>query len=287
MIADLRDTVRLLRLPFSFLLLPIFLLALSQAPVVANHQIFWVALILHGLVYPASNGYNSWIDRDTTPIGGLKSPPPPPRLLFWTTLGLDALALLLSWHIHGYFAAGILLYILASRAYSWDKTRLKQYPIAGFLTIFVFQGLLTYFTALVGLVPSEHWPEIQTWHQAGLAVAAACLIGGVYPLTQIYQHQADALRGDLTLSQWLGYRGTFIFAGSLFALSGGLLGYGLPPKQFILFCLFLSPVLAYFGYWAAQVWRDIQAANFEHTMRLNLLAAVCLNLCFGLMGVVV
>jgi 1,4-dihydroxy-2-naphthoate octaprenyltransferase len=42
-------------------------------------QIDWVDavfvfFILHVLVYPSSNGYNSYMDRDETPIGGLAKP---------------------------------------------------------------------------------------------------------------------------------------------------------------------------------------------------------------------
>lgn len=282
MYAALRDTLRLLRLPFSFLLLPIFLLALSQAPEVTPEKAVGVALILHGLVYPASNGYNSWVDRDTSPIGGLRAPPPPPLLLLWLTALLDLAALGLAWLIQPAFALGVLIYILASRAYSWQGLRLKKYPLGGFLTIFVFQGLLTYTMVLLGVVPPTYWPQLLSLRQGGLALAAASLIGGIYPLTQIYQHQADAARGDRTLSQLLGYRGSFFFASSLFTLAGILLAVCLPALQFGLLALSLSPVLGYFIYWARRVWRDEREASFEHTMRLNLIAACCLNGCFAI-----
>jgi len=278
----IRDTLQLLRLPFSLLLLPIFLLALSQAPAVEARHALAAALILHLLVYPASNGYNSWIDRDTTPIGGLEAPPMPPKLLLWVTLAMDSLALLWAYFLHPAFAVATGVYILASRAYSWPGIRLKKYPIGGFLTVFVVQGFWTYLTAMLGVVPPGYWPDLLMPQQLGLALGAACLIGGVYPLTQIYQHGADAMRGDRSLSLILGYRGTFVFSGALFALGGLLFMGNLPRLQFLLFVLCLAPVLVYFMGWARQVWADIGAANFEYTMRMNFLAAICLNLCFGL-----
>jgi 1,4-dihydroxy-2-naphthoate octaprenyltransferase len=282
--SSLRAALKLLRLPFSFLLLPVFLLAVSQLPVLSPGRMLVVALILHVLVYPASNGYNSWVDRDTTPIGGLKAPPPPPPLLLPLTVILDLLALLGAWLLEPLFALGILLYILASRAYSWERIRLKRRPVIGFFTIFIFQGLLTYLNTLIGCVSPDDWPGLFTFHQAALALAAACLIGGVYPLTQIYQHQADAERGDQTLSQLLGYRGTFVFAATLFGLAGGILAVHLPLRHFLLFSLCLLPVAFYFIFWAHRVWHNPEEASFEHTMRLNVMAAICLNLCFGLIG---
>ena len=39
---------------------------------IANAALIFV--ILHILVYPASNGYNSYMDRDEGSIGGLKNP---------------------------------------------------------------------------------------------------------------------------------------------------------------------------------------------------------------------
>ena len=80
-----RNTVKLLRFPFSLLLMPVFILALSQAEnsILANAVISF--LIIHVLVYPASNGYNSYVDKDESPVGGLEKPPQPTKQLFWIT----------------------------------------------------------------------------------------------------------------------------------------------------------------------------------------------------------
>ena len=51
-------------------------------------------------------------------------------------------------------------------------------------------------------------------------IMAACTfqIAGVYPLTQIYQHEQDLADGVTTISYKLGYRGTFIFSAIMFGL---------------------------------------------------------------------
>ena len=128
-----KNTLKLLRIPFSFLLMPLFLFAFSQAEAVNISTTFFSFVIIHLLVYPASNGYNSYIDKDETPIGGLEKPPLPTKSLFYLTLFLDALALFLSViFVNTLFAVCVLLYILASRAYSSKQIRLKKYPFVDF-----------------------------------------------------------------------------------------------------------------------------------------------------------
>jgi 1,4-dihydroxy-2-naphthoate octaprenyltransferase len=76
--------------------MPIFILAISQNNNLKLINVITTFLIIHLLVYPASNGYNSYIDRDETPIGGLEKPPMPTKALFHLTLLMDVIALSLS-----------------------------------------------------------------------------------------------------------------------------------------------------------------------------------------------
>lgn len=273
------STIQLLRFHFSFFLMPIYWFALSQVPAIHWLNAVLVFAILHLLVYPASNGYNSYMDRDETAIGGLEKPLQPTRQLFQVTVLMDATAVLMGFFISRYFAIGALLYILVSRAYSYRGIRLKQYPIIGFLTVVVFQGAVTFWLVYHGassaLSLEAPWPAM---------IAASLLIGGFYPLTQIYQHQADKADGVTTISYLLGYRGTFIFTAVVYILSFGVLAFwflsSLQITGFMLLQLFFIPTLIYFFYWANQVWKDVAAANFKHTMQMNLIASVCTNLAF-------
>ena len=77
-----KSTVQLLRFHFSFFLMPVFFFALSNSPrIITSHAIF-IFIILHLIVYPASNGYNSYMDKDEDSIGGIKNPLTPTRQLF-------------------------------------------------------------------------------------------------------------------------------------------------------------------------------------------------------------
>jgi 1,4-dihydroxy-2-naphthoate octaprenyltransferase len=42
----------------------------------------------------------------------------------------------------------------------------------------------------------------------------------------------------------------------------------------------MLPILVYFFKWAGLVWKDVRAANFANTMRMNMLASICTNLAF-------
>src|SRR5688500_17811307 len=86
-----------LRIPFSFFLLPIFLFSLSLSPNFNGPRMLWVFLIVHFLLYPASNAYNSYFDKDEKSIGGLKNPPPVKKGLYFLALTFDIVAIVLSY----------------------------------------------------------------------------------------------------------------------------------------------------------------------------------------------
>src|ERR1700729_58537 len=148
-----RSTVQLLRLPFSIFLMPVYWFALSQVTPRDWGRALLLFVILHLLVYPASNGYNSYMDRDTDPIGGLEHPSQPTRQLYRVTLAMDVLAILLCLLINWEAAAGLFLYIFASRAYSFRGIRLKKYPFIGWLTVAACQGALVFFIVSVRCHP--------------------------------------------------------------------------------------------------------------------------------------
>src|SRR6478736_4394954 len=87
-----RSTIQLLRFHFSFFLLPVYLFALGQVPKINCTNAILVFVILHILVYPSSNGYNSYMDRDESPIGGLAAPLQPTTQLLYVSIIMDSIA---------------------------------------------------------------------------------------------------------------------------------------------------------------------------------------------------
>jgi 1,4-dihydroxy-2-naphthoate octaprenyltransferase len=267
--------------------MPIFILALSQSPEPNLFCTIASFLIIHLLVYPASNGYNSYIDKDETSIGGLEKPPMPTKALFYLTLVMDSLALLLSLIlIHWIFALCILTYILASRAYSSKQIRLKQYPLIGFLIVVIFQGAFTYYMSMFGING-----ESLSFSTSDIYIMLACSlqIAGAYPLTQIYQHEADLADGVTTLSYKLGIKGTFLFTGIsfLFCTIFYFLYFqsvsGL--NQFFVLLVLFIPILVFFNLWFIKTMKNLEEANFKNTMRMNAIASVCMSTCFIILTV--
>ncbi|WP_266204196.1 UbiA family prenyltransferase [Pontibacter kalidii] len=275
----------LMRIPFSVYLMPIFWFALSTLPHVEVWRAVAVFLVLHVLVYPASNGYNSYYDRDEGSIGGLKRPPKPNRQLMHLVLLFDVLAILFSLLLSPLFASLVALYLLISKAYSYEGIRLKKYPILSTVVVTFFQGAFTYGMVQIGtglqlqqvLQPPNVW----------FALVSTLFLCGSYPLTQIYQHEEDSRRGDRTLSLLLGINGTYLFAAvSLLAGTALLLWLYFSTGQvgnIFIFLLCTAPVLYFFGGWVLRAQHDRSEVNFENTMQMNKLSSLCLSGAFVLM----
>ncbi|MBK7883107.1 MAG: UbiA prenyltransferase family protein [Chitinophagaceae bacterium] len=259
--------------------MPVYWFALSQTVNINIAHAIIIFIILHLLVYPASNGYNSYMDKDTGSIGGIEVPQQPTRQLLYASIYLDITALLASYFISIYFFTGIFLYILVSRAYSYRGIRLKKYPVTGYLTVVLFQGGLVYLLVMHGCSDNKGL-EISY-----IAIIAACLlIGGFYPLTQIYQHKQDKDDGVITISSKLGYKGTFMFTAIIYFLAMGSLGIYLTSvlelQSFIIIQIFFIPILVNFILWYKKVIKNTAAANYKNTMQMSLLASICSNAAF-------
>jgi len=185
-----KSTLKHLRLQFSFFLMPVFLFALSQVTTINWKTTIIAFVILHLFIFPSSNGYNSYQDRDETSIGGLKHPPKVTKNLYNATLFLDIIGVLCALIVSIYFSLFVLIFVLMSRAYSYRNVRLKKYAIIGFLTVFIFQGAFVYLMAFLAITnfPIE---KILTLNNIICMSVASLFMGSIFPLTQIYQHEAD------------------------------------------------------------------------------------------------
>lgn len=269
-----KDILLHLRIPFSFFLMPVYWFAISQAPNLDKSKAFWVFIVLHLLVYPASNAYNSYFDKDEGSIGGLEKPPSVDKKLFWVSWAMDILAVIIGFGVVDWvFALMIFIYGLVSKAYSNDNIRLKKYPILSWLVVGFFQGAFTYFTIIMAFEKNFEILKPQILP----AIISTLMLWAVYPMSQIYQHEEDAKRGDTTMSILLGINGTFVFTAIVFMLAFAGFFYYFTINNFIALSIFNLPTLAFFCWWFLKTLKDKTQANFKNTMWLNLLASACLN----------
>jgi 1,4-dihydroxy-2-naphthoate octaprenyltransferase len=273
-----RDAFILMRIPFSIYLMPVFWFALSNLKTFDNWIALWIFIIIHVFLYPASNGYNSYFDKDEDSVGGLQSPPPINNELLRLVMIFDATAIFGAWFISPLFAMMILMYTLVSKAYSFEGIRLKKYPIISTTIVTFFQGAFTYAMVIVGL-----GAEV-TYNTLLFAAISTILISGSYPLTQIYQHDSDRERGDKTISMTLGIKGTFLFSAFMFALGFALLliTYYQQTRLIAIGILLIAsfPIGFYFIRWMWLSWQDEDHVNHRNTMNMNAIASLGLSAAF-------
>lgn len=278
---EIKNTAKLLRFPFSLFLLPVTLFSFYFIHPGVNFQSILLIFIWHALVFPASNGYNSYNDRDESPIGALAAPPKPTRQLLYAANIMDLSAIALSFFITPAFAVFVAVYILASRLYSNRSIRLKKYPVIGFLVVFIFQGAWIF----TGNIFALSQPALLLNNAVILsAVASSFFIGTVYPITQIYQHEADKKDGVTTLSMVLGLRGTFIFSAAMFFVATLLMYLSAQhlnlPGNFLLFNIIMLASTIYFFSWAYRSFRNPTHVNFKNVMIMLILSAMSNNIYF-------
>jgi 1,4-dihydroxy-2-naphthoate octaprenyltransferase len=281
------STLKHLRISFSFNLLPIFLFALAINPQTIN----WIKTSIlfvcwHLLIYPASNGFNSYFDKDTKSIAGIKYPPVVTMELYYFSITLDFLAIFLAFFINIPTAISMLIYGLVSKAYSHPSVRLKKRPFVSWIVVAIFQGYFVFLVTYLGIHDNSIFKLTSSIIQIPAFLTTMMLLSA-YPITQVYQHNEDRERGDLTLSLKLGIVGTFHFTAMVFVITTFCyMTYFFCYYDFqimLLYLIFIFPLFIYYISWYQKVRKNIDLADFEHTMKLNQLSALCLNTFFLLL----
>jgi len=278
------DALKLMRIPFSIFLMAVFWFALINIEVDISSAIL-VFITIHLFLYPASNGYNSYFDRDEQSIGGLKNPPAVTKELWYLILLFDFLSILTASFVNPLFAAMIFIYMLVSKAYSYKRIRLKKLPIIGALTVVTCQVFWIYLAVQCG---ASKFPFLNSQNLI-LGIVSSLFLLGSYPMTQIYQHEEDQRHGDRSLSLMLGINGTFVFSALVFFIASALMIFVFVQQQKLLnvgiYLLALIPVNIYFLKWYSDFRKGKAVITYERTMRLNQISSLSLSAAFIIMKV--
>jgi 4-hydroxybenzoate polyprenyltransferase len=157
--------------------------------------LLWVACLNGGTL-----ALNSAFDRDEGDIAYLRNPPAPPRGLAVFSFGLMAAGQVAALALPPLFGVLYGTCFALSVLYSVPPFRLKAVPGADWVINMAGFGTLT---------------PLAGWATTGrpldpvncLVLLAFCpLFAALYPLTQLYQLEEDARRGDRTLALMLGAR---------------------------------------------------------------------------------
>jgi 1,4-dihydroxy-2-naphthoate polyprenyltransferase len=280
-VKQIQNTIKLLRFSFSLFLLPISLFSFFYIQPDISLQLFLVLVIWHLLVFPSSNGYNSYHDRDEGPIGALAAPPKPTKLLLHVSNTMDAAAIFLSAFVNWHFVAFVVAFITISRLYSDRRIRIKKYSVIAFFIVCLCQGSGIFCANIFAL------SSVQLFYTPAVVYAAITtflFIGTIYPLTQIYQHEEDGKDGVQTISMLLGKRGTFIFSGVMFSLATLFINRAFNStgaiSNFWLFNIIMLPATLYFITWAIKSFRNAAEVNFRNTMIMLVLSSMLNNIYF-------
>ncbi|HKP96292.1 MAG TPA: UbiA family prenyltransferase, partial [Fibrobacteria bacterium] len=182
-------------------------------------------LSVHILLFGGVTVYNSYWDKDTGPIGGLRAPPP---LAFWTLPAawiLQGSGLVLALGISPASAAVYAGSMVFFWLYSRPRIRWKGRPWLSLIAIGAGTGLGGFFLGYL-------YDGRQTITPASLAGALGVtfLIVSLFPMSQVYQVEEDLERRDLTFTAryglpgvkrayaWLFPLGVILLAGSMATL---------------------------------------------------------------------
>lgn len=170
-----------------------------DAGLLARAWLAWVVCLNGGTL-----AYNSAWDRDTTPVAYLADPPePPPGTAAWA-LALMLAGVPLGWSVSPLFGSVVAGCVALSVGYSHPRTRWKGVPGLDLLINVAGYGFGTTLAGLVAGAAAAGAPAAPDAAGWWLAAGFGLLFGSFYPMTQIYQMEADRARGDVTLALRLG-----------------------------------------------------------------------------------
>ncbi|GAA5521586.1 UbiA family prenyltransferase [Aliifodinibius salicampi] len=150
---------------------------------------------IHVLLFGGATAYNSFWDRDKGPIGGLTNPPEMTQWMWFASLLIQMIGLLIALPVGTFFVGIYVLSILLFWLYSSPWTRWKGHPHKSLFAIGISTG---FNSVLMGYYATGFGPLYPSVWIAG--VGATLILLSLYPISQLYQQEEDRDRGDRTFA---------------------------------------------------------------------------------------
>ncbi|MFU8859524.1 MAG: UbiA family prenyltransferase [Cyclonatronaceae bacterium] len=166
---------------------------------------------VHLLLFGGATAFNSWYDRDSGPVGGLRNPPKMQPWMLQASWGLQiaggCLAVLAGWQFFLLYMLSMFFFWL----YSAPGPRWKGHPLLSLAGIGISTGTGSF---LMGFSAAGH--EFLSLHVIAASLGVAMVILSLYPVSQVYQMVDDMKRGDQTFFIRYGLAGVRRFFAGMF-----------------------------------------------------------------------
>jgi 4-hydroxybenzoate polyprenyltransferase len=271
-----------LRLHYQFLILSGgYLLGGYLAGDMDTEQYWLQFLNVHILLFGGATAYNSWWDKDTGPIGGLKNPPKMTRWMHPVSLFFMFAGLALAVNVGVFYSIIFLVSLILFWLYSTPLYRWKSDPHLSLLAIAVSTG---FNSVLLGTVAAGG--AISGNIVLGASGASLILLS-LYPVSQIFQIEEDRVRQDRTFAVTYGVDGVKKFYLISFTTGSALLSASI-LFQSITAGLILIAGTATFGTVIARLILGLAGRPEEYAtvMKTKFLASLSF-VCFFLAGNIV
>lgn len=183
-----------------------------------NTDQFWMQFLnVHILLFGGATAYNSWWDKDTGPIGGLKHPPKMSRWMHPASLLFMFAGLIFSFDIGYEFVLIYLFSLLLFWLYSTPLARWKGNPHLSLFAIAISTG---FNSVLMGTLAAGGAISINILLSA---TGASFILLSLYPASQIFQMKEDGERNDQTFALYYGVKGVKRFFLAAFTFGSVLL----------------------------------------------------------------
>ncbi|REL32800.1 hypothetical protein DYD21_13305 [Rhodohalobacter sp. SW132] len=195
-----------------------------------NTQQFWMQFLnVHILLFGGATAYNSFWDKDTGPIGGLKNPPKMTQWMHPVSILFMFAGLILSLWVGLLYALVYFISLVLFWLYSTPLARWKGDPILSLIAIGISTGMASVLLGNLAAGGAISWPVLLS------SVGATFILLSLYPVSQIFQMEEDMKRNDRTFAIAFGVTGVKRFFTTSY-ISGSLI--------LLLSIFWVSPVAA-------------------------------------------